>query len=127
MKADKPRKTSIGWIHHASAREVSPNRRRTSWTGTVDTAMPKSSQGWTECAYHTGGEAAFQAAAHSGRGASARRCQAPRTPRRSTRATARAGGRSSAKVPDDTMTHVKLGIQNTFQIVPFSLGRTAQS
>src|SRR5438093_6748930 len=44
MNVERPRKTTIGWIHHAARRDVSPNRRRTSCTGTADTAMPKSSQ-----------------------------------------------------------------------------------
>src|SRR5947208_3461314 len=44
MKVDRPSATSNGWIHHASRRSVSPNRRRTTPTGTVDTAIVTSSR-----------------------------------------------------------------------------------
>src|SRR5438874_10250444 len=39
MNVDSARKTRSGWIHQRSRRRVSPNRRRTNGTGTVDTAM----------------------------------------------------------------------------------------
>src|SRR5258706_16440645 len=62
MNVDNPRNASNGWTHQASRRAVSPNRRRTKDTGTVDTAM-KLLLRWRGSAYHTGRGCGFQAMA----------------------------------------------------------------